>query len=672
MFRIGVDIGGTFTDFVVYDETSGQVSSFKLLSTPAAPEQAVLEGIRRLQPSGDASLVHGSTVATNALLERKGARIAFVTTGGFRDLLTIGRQNRRTLYDLNPQRPDPLVPPEGCFEVSERVDHRGEVLLPVGEEQLTGLVAALQAYGAEAVAVCTLFSFLRPDHEQRIAVALREAGLEVTVSSELLPEYREYERANSTVINAYVAPIMARYLGRLGQGLPDVPLRIMGSNGGSLSVEQAGAQAARAVLSGPAGGVIGALRIAETAGAGRVITFDMGGTSTDVSLAHGRPKITTEWSVDGLPLRLPVIDIHTIGAGGGSIARRDAGGALRVGPESAGADPGPACYGHGGTSPTVTDANLVLGRLAPEAFLGGAMPLEPARAMEVLDRLAAELGLEAEAGMGRAQVAALGVVEVVNAHMARALRVISVARGHDPRDFSLVCFGGAGGLHAAALAGGLQIGRVLIPPLASTLSAFGMISAQVLKDYVQTVMLPGTTDFTSLQDRLEPLRLRARQELEAEGLAPEQTVLQAELDLRYRGQSYELRVPWPANGGDLLASFHHEHLAAYGYQALQAEVEIVNLRLRAAGTVPVPELKAAPMEESDPDKARLGDRQAVLRSGIGRLAAFDGLALRPGDALRGPALVVLPDTTVFLEAEDRCRMDGFRNLILDVGASRHA
>jgi N-methylhydantoinase A len=672
MLRIGVDIGGTFTDFVVYDEASGQVNSFKLLSTPAAPEQAVLEGIRRLQPNRDASLVHGSTVATNALLERKGARIAFVTTGGFRDLLTIGRQNRRTLYDLNPQRPAPLVPPEGCFEVTERVDHRGEVLVAVGEEQLAGLVAALQAYGAEAVAVCTLFSFLRPDHEQRIADALRGAGLDVTVSSELLPEYREYERASSTVINAYVAPIMARYLGRLGQGLPGVPLRIMGSNGGSLSVAQASAQAARAVLSGPAGGVIGALRIAETAGVGRVITFDMGGTSTDVSLAQGRPKITTEWSVDGLPMRLPVIDIHTIGAGGGSIARRDAGGALRVGPESAGADPGPACYGHGGTSPTVTDANLVLGRLAPEAFLGGAMPLEPARAMEVLDRLAAELGLEAEAGMSRAQVAALGVVEVVNAHMARALRVISVARGHDPRDFSLVCFGGAGGLHAAALAGGLQIGRVLVPPLASTLSAFGMISAQILKDYVQTVMLPGTTDRSTLQDRMEPLRLRARQEMEAEGLAPEQTVLQAEVDLRYRGQSYELRVPWPANGGDLLASFHHEHQAAYGYQDLQAEVEIVNLRLRAAGTVPVPELKAAPMGESDPDKARLGDRQAVLRAGTGRLAVFDGLALRPGDALGGPALVVLPDTTVFLEAEDRCRMDGFRNLILDVGATPYA
>jgi len=672
MLRIGVDIGGTFTDFVVYDETSGQVSSFKLLSTPAAPEQAVLEGVRRLHPSGNASLVHGSTVATNALLERKGARTAFVTTKGFRDLLTIGRQNRRTLYDLNPQRPAPLVPPEGCFEVTERVDHRGEVLLPVREVELPGLAVALQGYAAEAVAVCTLFSFLRPDHEQRIAAALRVAGLDVTVSSELLPEYREYERASSTVINAYVAPIMARYLSRLAMGLADVPVRIMGSNGGSLSVEQASAQAARAVLSGPAGGVIGALRIAEAVGIGRVISFDMGGTSTDVSLAEGRPKITTEWSVDGLPLRLPVIDIHTIGAGGGSIARRDAGGALRVGPESAGADPGPACYGHGGTSPTVTDANLVLGRLAPEAFLGGAMPLEPARAMDVLDRLAAELALEAEAGMSRAQVAALGVVEVVNAHMARALRVISVARGHDPRDFSLVCFGGAGGLHAAALAGGLQIGRVLVPPLASTLSAFGMISAQILKDYVQTVMLPGTTDFARLKDRLEPLRLRARQEMEAEGLAPEQIVLQAEVDLRYRGQSYELRVPWPANGVELLASFHREHQAAYGHQDPQAEVEIVNLRLRATGKVPVPELEAAPMGESDPDKARLGDRQAVLRAGIGRLAVFDGLALRPGDGFGGPALVVLPDTTVFLEAEDRCRMDGFRSLILDVGASRHA
>jgi N-methylhydantoinase A len=672
MLRIGVDIGGTFTDFVVYDERSGDLRSFKLLSTPAAPEQAVLQGLARLDLPAGTSVVHGSTVATNALLERKGARTAFVTTRGFGDLLTIGRQNRRSLYDLFPDRPAPLVPPEGCLEVTERIDPHGEVLQPIRESELPGLIAALKSYGAEAVAVCTLFSFLNPEHERRIAAALRAAGLLVSLSSELLPEYREYERASTTAINAYVAPVVLRYLDRLAQARPELPLRIMGSNGGSLSVEQAGRQAARAVLSGPAGGVVGALRIAEAAGADRVITLDMGGTSTDVSLAEGAPKITTEWSVDGLPMRLPVIDVHTIGAGGGSIARRDAGGILRVGPESAGAEPGPACYARGGSLPTVTDANLVLGRLVPSAFLGGTMPLSAERAMEALDRLGAELGLEGRSGMNRAQVAALGVVEIVNAHMARALRVISVARGHDPRDFRLVCFGGAGGLHAAALAAGLQIGQVLVPPLASTLSAFGMISTPVLKDYVQTVMLPGSAEPAIVEARLDPLRARASEEMRAEGFGPDQVELQAEVDLRYRGQSYELQVPWPPNGRGLVDSFHQAHQSTYGYQEPQAAVEIVNLRLRAAGSIRMPELRPSPIGDNNPARAWIGEQPGVLAGEVGSISLYDGQALQPGDAFDGPALVVLPDTTVFLQAQDRGRMDAYRNLILEAGSAADA
>lgn len=665
MLRIGIDIGGTFTDFVVYDDESKRVESFKLLSTPDAPEQAVLRGIGRLElRHGGASLVHGSTVATNALLERKGARTAFVTTRGFGDLLTIGRQNRRALYDLSPSRPDPLVPLEGCFEVSERIDHRGEVLLPLSQQELPELASALHSYRAESVAVCTLFSFLRPEHEQRIAATLREVGLLVTPSSDLLPEYREYERASTTAINAYVAPIMQRYLEQLKRGLPGMPLRIMGSNGGSLTVEQASRQAARAVLSGPAGGVIGALRVARAAGFDRAITFDMGGTSTDVSLAHGEPQITTEWSVDGLPLRLPVIDIHTIGAGGGSIARVDAGGALRVGPESAGADPGPVCYGRGGTLPSVTDADLVLGRLDPQAFLGGDMPLRPEPAIEALDRLGSELGLESAPGLTRAEAAAMGVVEVVNAHMARALRVISVARGHDPRDYDLICFGGAGGLHAAALARELQIGRVVIPPLASTLSAFGMITANVVKDYVQTVMLPGTADAAQLERHYDPLHAQALQELTADGWEPDQVHLQRQADLRYRGQSYELRLPWPAGDRDLRAAFDQAHQAAYGYHDPQAAVEIVNLRLRATGAVPAPELTAERVRRGTP---RGTERGAVLGSAAGPQTVYDGLKLQPGDTFAGPALVVLPDTTVFLDRGDRCRMDGFRNLVAEIG-----
>jgi N-methylhydantoinase A len=693
MQRIGIDIGGTFTDFVVYDEASSQIHSFKLLSTPTAPEQAVLEGLNRLGlPAGaavvqgnrlatgaarrandagaNAAVVHGSTVATNALLERRGARTAFVTTRGFGDLLTIGRQNRRSLYDLFPERPAPLVPAEGCFEVSERVDGHGNVLLPLGEDELPALAAALRSYGAEAVAVCTLFSFLHPEHERRVAAALRQAGLPVTLSCELLPEYREYERASTTAINAYVGPVMQRYLRGLVDGLAGLPLRIMGSNGGSLRPDQAIAQAARAVLSGPAGGVIGALRIAKASAIERAITLDMGGTSTDVSLAEGNPRLTTDWSIDGLPLRLPVIDIHTIGAGGGSLARADAGGALRVGPESAGADPGPACYGRGGTRATVTDANLVLGRLVPQAFLGGAMQLQPDRAEQALDRLAAELGLHGVDGASRAQAAALGVVEVVNAHMARALRVISAARGHDPRGFALICFGGAGGLHASALASGLQMRQVVIPSLASTLSAFGMISAPVLKDYVQTVMLPGSVDPKLLRQRFAPLRAQALREMELEGPEGNEVALRAEVDLRYRGQSYELRLPWPS--GSLPAAFHAAHEAANGFSQPEAEVEIVNLRLQAIGNLPQPELQPNPEQPGDATQARLGEQPALLRGGPGRLTVYDGQRLHPGDSFAGPALVVLPDTTVLLEPGDLGRLDGLRNLILEPGAARGA
>ncbi len=682
--RIGIDIGGTFTDFVVYDPASGQLRTFKLLSTPRDPAQAVLDGLQRIFESSQLlntdncspiTVIHGSTIATNALLERKGAPTALVTTRGFGDVLQIGRQNRPALYDFFADPPPPLVPAELRFEVEERVDHEGHVLKVLEEgEEVVRQVRREKGEGekgegrrVESVAVCLLFSFLRPEHEQAIGERLRRAGYFVSLSSEILPEYREYERASTTVVNAYVSPIMDRYLSQLETHLPaGVRLGVMQSNGGSISPAQARREAVRCILSGPAGGVVGCEYVAKALAASslpgeegpgvRVITFDMGGTSTDVSLIDGAPQVTTEAVVGGCPIRVPLLDIHTIGAGGGSIARVDEGGALRVGPESAGAAPGPVCYGRGGTRPTVTDANLVLGRIPPEHFLGGQMPLDLERARAALERLGRELGLSAEE-------AALGVVAVANAHMERALRVISVERGRDPRAFTLLSFGGAGGLHAADLARALGIRRVLVPPLASTLSAFGMLAADVVKDYTLTVMLPGETPVDELTARLEPLAERGRRDLLAEGVPAEDIRIERFLDMRYRGQSYELIVPFSET---VYADFHKQHLGQYGYANNDAPVEVVNLRVRAVGATTPPPLRREPPAGPDPEAARLETRPVRFEQGLLPTPLYRAEALRPGNRLAGPAVIVRADTTVLLGPSDRAEVDEFGNLLIEV------
>ena len=662
--RVGVDIGGTFTDFVVYDGAVGTLESFKRLSTPHAPELAVLEGLSGLTLDSDSVVVHGSTVATNAVLERKGARTAFVTTEGFRDLLTISRQNRESLYDFMADRPEPLVPPEGCFGVAERIGHRGQVLLPLQPGRVSELLASLQKYGAESVALCLLFSFLRPDHEQQIADALREAGLPVSVSSELLPEFREVERASTTTLNAYVMPAMDRYLERLEAGLGATRLQVMQSNGGRLSAPQAREQPVRAILSGPAGGVIGALSMAGRAGFQRVITFDMGGTSTDVSLATAGPPLSSDGRIGGLPLRLPMMDIHTVGSGGGSMARVDRGGSLRVGPQSAGASPGPACYGLGGTDPTVSDANLVLGRMMADRFLGGRLQLDLAAAHRVIDRLGAELGLPP--GPDRAIQSAGAVVGVVNAHMARAIRLVSVERGHDPREFVLVSFGGAGGLHACELARSSGIRTVLIPQQASTLSALGMLVADPTRDFVQTAMLSGETNSADMAGQFSALEAEGRRILEAEGVPTELVEIVRELDLRYRGQSYELTVPL---SDDFRVEFDRVHQQAYGYGDRALPIEIVNLRLRAIGQLDKPQLVEDALSPADPAAAFLGERQIYLggaEPARGEVSTFNGAALRPGNQVTGPALIVYPDTTILLPLGDRAMIDGDRNLIVEV------
>lgn len=661
--RIGIDIGGTFTDFVVYDPAIQQIQTFKLLSTPSDPAVAVLQGLKKIfaeQGTQRATVIHGSTVATNALLERKGARTALVTTSGFRDVLQIGRQNRPSLYDLFADPTPPLIPSELRFEIAERVTHTGEILQAINPDQVSALIPALKAHNVSAVAVCLLFSFICPEHEQAIAAELRRAGFLVSLSSEILPEYREYERTSTTAVNAYVSPVLDGYLSHLEQALhPQTRLRVMQSNGGNISPAEARKFGVRCILSGPAGGVVGCEYVGKLiapAGGIRLIGFDMGGTSTDVTLIDGKSHITTEAVVSGCPIHIPLLDIHTIGAGGGSIAQVDAGGALRVGPESAGADPGPACYGRGDL-PTVTDANLVLGRLSAEHFLGGQMPLDASRAHAALAKLGEMLKLTAEQ-------AALGVVAVANAHMERALRVISVECGHDPRRFTLLSFGGAGGLHAAGLARGLGIPRVIVPPLASTLSAFGMLAADVIKDYARTVMLPGSTPIPDLSAQLEALAERGYREILAESVPAERIRIERFLDMRYRGQSYELIVPFSKT---VYVDFHRLHKHQYGYANNNAPIEVVNLRVRAVGQTTPPPLSPRSVQGPDPVAAYLKSRRVFFTVDPIETPFYRAESLEPGNRIQGPAVVVRSDTTILIGPTDRAEVDEFDNLLIEVG-----
>jgi len=557
---VGVDVGGTFTDFVYLED--GQLRTYKLLSTRADPSVALLAGLAALDVAADATIAHGTTVATNAVLEHAGARIALIATAGFRDLLAIGRQTRPSLYRLAfPPRWRP-APDALRFEVTERVAATGAVVTPLDEVEVAAVLDRIVAAGAEAVAVCLLFSFANPVHEQTIKRLAEARGLAVSLSSEILPEFREFERTSTTVLNAYVSPLMARYLDAVEAGLANrqieisksqiskstpSALRIMQSSGGILDAGTARREAVRTLLSGPAGGVTGAFHVAALAGHERIITFDMGGTSTDVSLADGQIRRTSEGSIEDWPVRVPMIDIHTVGAGGGSIAWADAGGALRVGPGSAGSEPGPACYGRGGAHFTVTDANLLLGRLAADHFLGGRMALDISAAERAATSLAAAFGLTPPA-------LAEGVIRVANASMEQAIRVISVERGFDPRDFTLVPFGGAGPMHALDLAAALHISRVLIPRFPGVLSALGLALADFTVDRSHTLMWPlAEVTPAALAQAVAPLMAEAYRAVAAEGFDEDDIQLTWALDLRYRGQSFELTVPIDSYAPDAAA-----------------------------------------------------------------------------------------------------------------------
>jgi len=657
--RIGVDTGGTFTDFMIWKD--GRLANRKVLSTPRNPSLAILEGLKdELAGAGAPLIVHGTTVATNALLERKGGRIALITSAGFEDILFIGRQTRRALYSLQPEERAFLLPASLCFGVPERTSPSGRTEKRVSRRAVRKVIVALRSAGVEAVAVCLLHSYADAGNEDIVAGELRRAGLMASVSSRLLPEHREFERMTATAVNAYLMPVMDRYLSELGRRIGRAELRIMQSNEGYISPALARLEPIKTALSGPAGGVVGARRLARAAGFPDVVSFDMGGTSTDVSLIEGAIPRTHESRVGDFPVRLPIIDIHSVGAGGGSIAYADKGGSLRVGPRSAGADPGPACYGSGDL-PTVTDANLVLGRLDPDFFLGGRMKIFPERSRAAIGALAGRIGRTP-------RETALGIVDIANANMEKAIRVISVERGYDPRNFALFSFGGAGGMHAVEMAGHLRMPAVVVPRNAGVLSAFGLLTADSIKDFTKSVM---TTDsrlsLSGLDREFRGLEEKGRREMGSDGFAAGDVILERSLDCRYLGQSYEITVPFRRARTlrtAFLEEFHRRHARLYSYRHDRRDVEVVNLRVKAVAVTPkIPLVRERARGSLDP--AALIRRQPIaVVAGEREGRVYDRSRLFPGNAVRGPALIIDPESTTFLPPGCAARVDPFLNLVI--------
>jgi N-methylhydantoinase A len=678
-YRLGIDVGGTFTDLALLDEGSGGLVVGKVPSVPADPSEGILNGIVRLlaeagvSPDRVSYLAHGTTVSTNTLLQRKGARTGLITTRGFRDLLEIARQRRPSLYDLHARKPAPLVPRPLRMEVSERVMADGRVRAPL---DLAGLDQALDALGREgiqAVAICFLYAYLRPEHERQVLErALRRLpSAYCCASHELLPEFREYERLSTTVANAYLGPAMAGYIQAFRRrvreiGIMSVPY-INQSNGGTIGIDEAARAPVKTVLSGPAAGVAGAAWLAAKVGIPSVVTFDMGGTSTDVSVVRGgAPTLTFEREIGGIPIRAPALDIHTIGAGGGSIAWVDSGGALMVGPESAGADPGPACYGRGGTEPTVTDANLFLGRLSPKGLLGGQMSLDPEKAQDAIARLARTFGVSP-------LETARGIIRVVDANMTRALRLVTVQRGVDPTQLALLPFGGAGPLHAGPLARELGIPKIIVPPGPGILCAMGLLVEDLRADRVRTWVGRLAPESLDLLDRkFRALEAEASAWLERERVPPERRQLSRWLDLRYEGQNYELLVPvpdevWPEHSLDALRRrFLQAHEETYGFAAEDEPIQVVNLRLVARGFPDPPELPRQKPGGVDATAALAGRRPVdfIETGGILECPVYDRVRLAAGNRLTGPAVIEQFDSTTLVFPGQEALVDELGCLIV--------
>ena len=679
-WRVGVDSGGTFTDICMADADSGAIHVWKVPSTPDDPSRAIAGGVTEgLAETGAATpkdviyFGHGTTVATNALIQHRGAATGLITTEGFRDLLEIGRQRRPHLYDLQCDKPPLLVTRHLRIGVPERLRHDGRIETPLDEAAVRDAVRTLEAAGVQSVAVMFLYAYLDARHEARVRAILAEEfpAAFVTCSHEVAPEFREFERLSTTVVNAYLGPVMARYIERLGPRLDAAGLRgprhITQSNGGVMSFATARSQAVRTVLSGPATGVVGAMQVAGLAGFSDIITFDMGGTSTDVSLIeNGRPKLTGEMEVHGYPLKTPMLDIHTVGAGGGSIAHLDAGGHLKVGPRSAGSVPGPVCYGLGNTEPTVTDANVVLGTLNPHHLLGGRMPIDRAKAEAAVAGLAGRLGLDVMA-------AAQGIVSVVTANMAKAIRLISVQRGHDPRDYTLVAFGGAGPLHAARLARELDIPRVLVPRNPGILCALGLLMTDLQTNYAQTRLLPlALESLAAMTETFADLEARARAWFDNEGIAGKDRAVRRALDMRYRGQNHELSIAVPEGpaGGALLAElrqgFEERHQQMYGYAAPEEPIEAVTFRIEATGAVRQARIAPQPAAAQPLECALQGQREVWLGEGGGMLACpvYDRVRLGPGHIVGGPAIIEQMDATTLVLPGQTATVDAYLNMLL--------
>ena len=684
-WRVGVDSGGTFTDVCMFDEASGEIAVWKVSSTPDDPSRGIAQGVEegmKERAGGSESdpaaaiayLGHGTTVATNALITHRGAKVGLLTTDGFRDLLEIGRQKRPDLYDLFAEKPKTLVPRELRFELPERMLRTGEVSVPLDEEAVRKAARAMKAAGVEAVAICFLYAFVNPAHE-KIAKAIVEdemPGVFLCASHEIAPEFREFERLSTATVNAYLGPIMHRYISRLTPrleelGLPIAP-HLTQSNGGVVRFEVAAETPVRAVLSGPSTGVVAAQAIGARGGFDDIITFDMGGTSSDVALMAGGETIQTNESiVHGYPIKAPMLDIHTVGAGGGSIAYIDSGGLLKVGPQSAGADPGPVCYDRGATEPTVTDANVVLGTLNPTHLLDGRMPIRRDLAEKAIGALGDKLGLSL-------METAEGILAVVTANMARAIRTISVQRGHDPRDYAMMAFGGAGPLHAARLAAELDMARIIIPPSPGIMCAIGLLLTDLRADFAATRLMaaePGSAD--AAEAILSPLVAEAESWLATEHVAPDERRLSRTVDMRYRGQNYELAVrvpegPVTANSiAALIAGFEDAHKQRYGFLAEEEGVEFVTFRVEAFGVVKKASFAASEPGPADPAPAEIGTRQTYFASAgeIVETPVYGRDKLKAGMSFNGPAIVEQMDTTTVVPPGTRLTVDTMNNLIME-------
>jgi N-methylhydantoinase A len=646
---LGVDTGGTFTDFVLFDGKHLRVH--KVLSTPHAPELAILQGVRELGLTAEHfQLIHGSTVATNAVLENKGVATAYITNTGFADVLTIGRQARRELYNLQPQTSPPLVPKSHCLEINTRLSASGELLTPVDEAELRQLVEKIRRLNPRAVAINLLFSFVDDRQEKIIAAAIPE-NIFVSRSSAVLPQYKEYERGVATCLNASVGPLMQGYLSRLQTGLGGNNLAVMQSSGGTVAAHHAGEHAVNLLLSGPAGGLKAAQCIGRLTGRHKLLTFDMGGTSTDVALINGDIRLTDEGCIGPWPIAVPMVDMHTIGAGGGSMARVDAGGLLHVGPESAGADPGPACYDRGGTQATVTDANLILGRLLPDAFLGGGLQLNTQAAHAAMQTIANTLNLSL-------MQAAEGMIQLANEHMAQALRVMSVQRGLDPREYTLLSFGGAGGLHVCALADALGMTQALVPIHGGVLSALGMLTAAPRRDVSRSVC--HALAFCKLDELVamfQSLEHSARTDMKDE-LRDGHAQAVWSVDVRYPGQSFALNLAWNENVSQLAETFHQAHAQRYGHR-LDMDVELVNLRVQVEGQTPPFGLSAWQHDiasERSKDVAVWGEAE--------KAKILQRHALQKNQMINGPAIIVETVATTWLASGWCATVDDWGNLLL--------